>query len=89
MLTGGRTPSNLALALVFTAPHPASVISLIPTIFRRAALFHPAWMGAWVFWALLGAMLAGAILLLATLVNAVAIDERARGELDPPPSSGA
>lgn len=89
VLTVGGKPSNLALALVFTAPHPASVISLIPTIFRRAALFHPAWMGAWVFWALLAGMLAGAFLLLAALVNAVAIDERGSRELDRPPSSGA
>ena len=89
VLTVGGKPSNLALALVFAAPHPPSVISLLPTIFRRAALFHPAWMGAWVFWALLAGMLACAILLLATLINAVAIDERGSRELDRPPSSGA
>jgi hypothetical protein len=89
VLTVGGKPTNLALALVFAAPHPASVISLIPTIFRRAALFHPAWMGAWVFWVLVAGMLAGALLMLATLVNAVAIDERGRRELDRPPPPGA
>jgi len=31
---------------------PRTALSLVPDIFRRAALFHPRWMGAWTFWVL-------------------------------------
>lgn len=51
-----------AMALVFLRPHPQSLFSMLPTVFRRAALFRPEWVGAWTFW-LLGAALLGAFAL--------------------------
>ena len=36
---------------------PRTALSLVPDIFRRAALFHPRWVGAWTFWVLLGLLL--------------------------------
>ena len=34
-----------AIALLFLRPHPRSVLSLVPTIFARASLFRPGWVG--------------------------------------------
>jgi hypothetical protein len=53
----GRT-SPVVAALTFLRPRPKSVLSLIPTIFRRASLFRPTWVGAWTFWVLLVGLLA-------------------------------
>jgi hypothetical protein len=36
---------------------PRTALSLVPDIFRRAALFHPRWVGAWTFWVLLATLL--------------------------------
>jgi hypothetical protein len=41
----------------FLRTKPRTTLSLVPDIFRRAALFHPSWVGAWTFW-LLAAVLA-------------------------------
>jgi hypothetical protein len=41
----------------FVRSKPRSTLSLIPDIFRRAALFHPAWVGAWTFWLLAAVLL--------------------------------
>jgi hypothetical protein len=43
------------MALVFLRERSISALSLLPEMFRRAALFHPGWVGAWTFW-LLGAL---------------------------------
>ena len=59
-LTLSGKPSNLALAMIFSAPRSRSLIALLPTVFARAALFHPGWMGAWTFWALLVGLLVAA-----------------------------
>ena len=44
---------------------PQSLFSMLPTIFRRAMLFRPTWVGAWTFWllaaAVLGAFALGAV----------------------------
>lgn len=61
LVLGGKT-SPYSLALVFRSSHPHSVLSLIPTMFERAALFKPDWVGAWTFWVLLGAILAVSVL---------------------------
>jgi hypothetical protein len=53
----GKT-SLYSLAVVFRSSHPHSVLSLLPTMFKRAALFKPDWVGAWTYWVLLGAILA-------------------------------
>lgn len=54
---GGHT-YGLAAATVLLKPHASSVLSLLPTIFARAALFRPTWMGAWTYWLLLGLLAA-------------------------------
>lgn len=54
-----------AIALLFLRPHAQSLFSMLPTIFRRAMLFRPTWVGAWTFWllaaAVLGAFALGAV----------------------------
>ena len=54
-LDGKVLPSDISL--VFVRQHKARLLSLLPVIFRRAALFHPAWLGPWTFWLLGGLFL--------------------------------
>jgi hypothetical protein len=78
---GGHRLALAASALMLT-PHPRSLLSLIPTVFARAALFRPAWLGAWTFW-----MLGGGVLIAFALAG-VALARASRDELDAPaPSS--
>lgn len=49
-LDGRRVNAEMMLDFL---REPRSMLSLLPTVFRRAALFHPAWVGAWTFWLLL------------------------------------
>jgi hypothetical protein len=70
-LDGRLLPSDILID--FVRSEPRSTLSLIPDIFRRAALFHPSWVGAWTFW-ILAAVLVLAVP--AALVAAV----RAAGE---------
>ncbi|NLT05440.1 MAG: hypothetical protein GXY03_03925 [Solirubrobacterales bacterium] len=51
---GNDVPTDMTL--VFTRPG-SSAASLLPTVFDRAALFRPGWVGAWVFWLLAGLVL--------------------------------
>jgi hypothetical protein len=67
----------MAATLTFLAPHPPTLIGLVPTIFDRAAVSHPGWMGGWIYWVLL-AGLVGAVLLLA---RSLAVSARAEEEL--------
>jgi len=53
------------IALVFERARARSAVALVPTAFERATLWHPGWVGAWLFWLLLGALIAGIPLLLA------------------------
>ena len=46
-----------AIALLFLRPHPRSVLSLVPTIFARASLFRPSWVGPWTYSVLSAAFL--------------------------------
>ncbi len=56
---GGKTvPGDVALAYV--SGEKRSAASLTPTIFERASLFRPAWVGAWTYW--LGALAALALI---------------------------
>lgn len=71
----GGKPSQLALALVFKAPHPASVLALIPTIFSRAAVFRLPWFGAWTFWTLLAGVVVSVLLVLDSLPRAASLDD--------------
>ena len=49
---------------------PRTALSLVPDIFRRAALFHPSWVGAWTFWVLFGVLLLVVPALLSLAVRA-------------------
>lgn len=69
---GTLNPYNVSL--VFARRHPRSLLSLVPTVFDRAALFHPRWVGAWTFWVLTGAVLA------AFALGGLAIARAARGD---------
>jgi hypothetical protein len=78
-LTGGRAESvpgsrlvrtgneieGYALSLRFFREHPQSVLSQLPLIFQRAALFRPGLVGSWTFWALAALVALGVPLLLA------------------------
>lgn len=68
----GRQSASAA-AVVLLRPRPSSLLSSLPTIFQRAALFRPTWMGAWTFWLLL----AGAVVVVFPL-GAVAVAVAAR-----------
>jgi hypothetical protein len=62
---GRLAPAGLegaTLALVFTRRHPRSLLSLFPTIFRRAAVFRPSFVGAWTYWLLVAGVLAAFVL---------------------------
>jgi hypothetical protein len=58
----GRT-STIDVALTFLRDRPRSALSEVPAMFRRAALFRFGWVGAWTFWVLAVAVLAGVPLL--------------------------
>ncbi|HWF51709.1 MAG TPA: hypothetical protein VG294_13810 [Solirubrobacteraceae bacterium] len=66
----------LDVTLTFLRRHPRSLLSLLPTAFDRAALFHPRLVGAWTFWLLTGA------LLVAFALGVVALARAAHGDGD-------
>ncbi len=60
------------LALVFLREQPRSVLSQVPEMFERAALFRPGLVGPWTFWTLLVLVTTGIpALLVAALRRAV------------------
>lgn len=75
---GGRE-RDADLRLVFLRERSRSALALVPEMFRRAALFRPAWVGAWTFWALLALVAAGIPLLLARALSAAAGDQAGVG----------
>jgi hypothetical protein len=46
-----------AIALLFKRQNPRSLLSLVPTMFARASLFRPGWVGPWTYWVLSAAFL--------------------------------
>lgn len=64
------------LLVDFVRSKPRSTLASIPEVFRRAALFHPGWVGAWTFWVLAALLLVGVPVLLG---RAVASAERREG----------
>lgn len=58
VLTSGGRSLKAATAMVMLSPRSRSLLSSLPTVFRRAALFRPSWFGAWTFWLLLVALAA-------------------------------
>ncbi len=71
--------ANERLAFLFLRHDPESLLSLLPTVFRRAALFRPAWVGAWTFWLLLAGLLA------AFVAGGVAVVQATRSDALAPP----
>ena len=61
-LDGRPLPADLALE--FDRESPRSLLSLVPDVFERAALFKAGWVGPWLFWVLAGLIVFGLPLLL-------------------------
>ena len=57
------------LALIFLRDKPRSVLVDVPDMFERAALFKPAFVGAWTFWLLLAAVALGVPALLSAALR--------------------
>lgn len=74
-----QRPDPVALAMVLLRPHPHSLLSLIPSVFARAALFRPGWVGSWTFWGLTVALLGACALAAAAVTSAGRSDEIAGG----------
>jgi hypothetical protein len=79
LLDGQPRPSDITA--VFLRSESVSILSLLPDIVERAALFHPAWVGEWTFWLLIVLVLIGAPALM--LGALLAASPPPRG-LDPP-----
>ena len=62
-IDGHALPGDLTL--VFLHDKPKSVLSQLPSVFDRASVFRPGWVGPWVFWLLTAGMAIGVPLLLA------------------------
>ncbi len=71
-LTVAGKPSAANLSLVTLRPSPSSLLSLVPTAFSRAALFHASWVGTWTFWLLTAAVLIAFAAIGAALLSAAA-----------------
>ena len=70
----GRRALPTDIALVFERGDSSSMLSLVPTAFERATLFHFSWLGPWSFWALgILVMLVVPLLLIAALKAAAAV----------------
>lgn len=63
-----------AIALLFIRRHPKSLLSLVPTVFRRASLFRPGWIEPWTYWVLSAAFLGAFALGGVALARAVRSD---------------
>jgi hypothetical protein len=64
------------IVIDFVRSKPRTTLSMIPDIFRRAALFHPSWVGAWTFWVLAAVLVLGVPAALVPAVRAAVEDER-------------
>jgi len=77
-ITVPATSHGQAISLLFLRPHPQSLFSMLPTVFRRAMLFRPTWVGAWTFWLLAGALLGSFALGALAIARASAADAEGR-----------
>lgn len=69
----GTASGHLAIALLFLR-QPRSLLSLVPTIFGRASLFRPGWVGPWTFWVLSAALFGAFVLAGLALIRALRSD---------------
>ena len=68
-LTGDGTRDNADIGLLFLREQPRSVLSDLPEMFERAALFRPGFIGAWTFWLLFLGVVIGVPALLAAALR--------------------
>jgi hypothetical protein len=73
-------PVDKDVVIEFIRRDEATVLSLVPDVFDRAALFHPSWVGAWTFWLVLALLLVAVPLLLVRALRVV----DAADEAEPP-----
>jgi hypothetical protein len=66
---------NVDVALELTRAPERSLLSELPDVFERAALFRPGWVGAWTFWLLLAALVIGVPTLLGRALRAALEEE--------------
>lgn len=66
---------NVDVALELVRAPKRSLLSEVPDMFERAALFRPGWMGAWTFWLLLAAVAIGVPSLLARALRGALAEE--------------
>lgn len=62
-------PQASDVTLIFHREPSQSMLSLLPDVFERASLFHPGWVGAWLFWLLAAAVAFGVPVLLALAMS--------------------
>jgi hypothetical protein len=68
--------STMDIALTFLRPHRRSVLGLVPSMFRHAAVFRFGWVGAWTYWVLAAlALLAVPVLCAYALARAAREDD--------------
>jgi hypothetical protein len=75
-LTVAGRPDRSAVAIVFLRSRPRTFLSMLSTVFARAALFKARWVGAWTFWVLSGAVIGALFAASLALSAAVREDER-------------
>ena len=67
---------NVDVALELVRTPEVSLLSELPEIFERAALFRPGWVGAWTFWLLLAVVVVGVPVLLGRALRAALNEDR-------------
>jgi hypothetical protein len=72
-LEGQEIPGDISLA--FVSEHPRTLLSRLPSAFRHASVFRPAFVGAWTFWLLAALMLVAAPLALGRALSNATHDE--------------
>jgi hypothetical protein len=63
-------PLGADVALSFERASARSLLSLVPVMFERMALWHAGWVGAWLYWLLAAAVLIGVPALLVAALRA-------------------
>jgi hypothetical protein len=76
LLLGAGVGAGSQVAFLFLRRHPASLLSLVPSVLRRAALFRPSWLGPWTFWLLTAGLLLGFVIGAIAVAKAVQSDSR-------------
>jgi hypothetical protein len=73
LVVAGKATSAGA-SMIFLLRHPPSLLSDLPTVFSRAVLFRPGWVGVWTFWVLLVGVLLVFVLIGRALRSAALAD---------------